>query len=112
MFLSARSAGALNFDLNLSRKVLTKSARECVPEEVSNYKAKLQAIYSFPAQLLFIDETSKDGRHAYRRYAWSKRNTPAVVKLPFRRGERVSILAALDHRGFVSWETTRGTFTR
>jgi hypothetical protein len=103
---------ALNFDLNLSRKVLTKAARECVPQEVENYKAKLEAVYSYPQQLLFIDETSKDGRHAYRRYAWSKRNTPAVVKLPFRRGNRVSILAALDYEGFVSWETTAGTFTR
>ncbi|KAJ0391409.1 hypothetical protein ATCC90586_003900 [Pythium insidiosum] len=103
---------ALNFDLNLSRKVLTKAARECVPYEVENYKAKLEAIYSYPQQLLFIDETSKDGRHAYRRYAWSKRNTPVIVKLPFRRGKRVSILAALDCQGFVSWETTPGTFTR
>jgi transposase len=58
---------ALNFDLNLSRKVLTKAARECVPQEVENYKAKLEAVYSYPQQLLFIDETSKDGRHAYRR---------------------------------------------
>ncbi|KAJ0391109.1 hypothetical protein ATCC90586_010488 [Pythium insidiosum] len=70
---------ALNFDLGLTRKVLARAARECVPQEVANYKAKLAAIYSFPEQMLFIDETSKDGRHAFRRYAWSARNTPAVV---------------------------------
>lgn len=28
----------LNFDLNLSRKVLTKAAREAAPEEIKNYK--------------------------------------------------------------------------
>ncbi|KAG6942303.1 hypothetical protein JG688_00018199 [Phytophthora aleatoria] len=103
---------ALNFDMNLSRKVLTKAARECVPKEVEVYKSKLQAIYSYPEQLLFIAETSKDGRHAYRRYAWSRRNRKAVVRLPFSRGERRSILAALDHQGLVAWTSTPGTFTR
>eukprot|EP00644_Phytophthora_capsici_P001949 jgi/Phyca11/108150/e_gw1.14.819.1 len=47
-----------------------------------------------------------------RRYAWSPRGTPAVVDLPFRRGERVSVLAAMDTTGFFAWEMTRGTFTR
>jgi DDE superfamily endonuclease len=103
---------ALHFDLGLTRKVLIKAAKECVPEEVQIYKSKLEAIYSYPEQMLFVDETSKDGRHAYRRYAWSARNVPAVVNLPFRRGKRVSILAALDCSGFVAWDTTQGTFSR
>lgn len=103
---------ALHFDMGFTRKVLTKVARECVPLEVANYKAKIEAVYSYPEQMLFLDETSKDGRHAFRRYAWSAKNKPAVVKLPFSRGKRVSILAALDHSGFVAWRTTPGTFTR
>jgi len=69
---------ALNFDLGLTRKVLTKAAREAAPAEIRNYQKKLGALYSYPAQLVFIDETSKDGRHAYRRYARSKRGTKAV----------------------------------
>lgn len=103
---------ALHFDMNMTRKILTKAARECVPQEIENYRAKLAAIYSFPEQMLFIDETSKDGRHAYRRYAWSKRNTKAIVKLPFARGNRLSILAALDYQGYVAWHTTQGTYSR
>lgn len=103
---------ALNFDLKLSRKVLTKAARECVPAEVQYFKEKLIPIYSYPEQMLFLDETSKDGRDAYRRYAWSLRNTKAVARLPLSRGKRLSILAALDVHGFVAWETTEGTFTR
>ena len=103
---------ALNFDMNLSRKVLTKAVRESVPAEVANYKAKVAAIYSYPEQLLFIDESSKDGRHAYRRYAWSTWNKKAIVKLPFSRGKRLSILAALDHKGFAAWHSTEGTYTR
>ena len=103
---------ALNFDLKLTRKVLTKAAREALPAEIRNYQAKMKCIYSYPAQLVFIDETSKDGRHAYRRYARSKQGTKAHVKLPFSRGKRVSILAALNVNGFMCWETTRDTFTR
>ncbi|KUF98289.1 hypothetical protein AM587_10003264 [Phytophthora nicotianae] len=78
---------------------------------VANYKAKLHAIYSNPQQLMFIDETSKDGRHAYRRYGWSARNTKCIVKLPFSRGKRRSIFAAVDHTGFVAWVTTEGTYS-
>ena len=103
---------ALNFDLQLTRKKLTKAAREAIPEEITTYYEKLQPIYSFPEQLVFIDETSKDGRDAFRRYARSKRGTKAVVRLPFSRGKRVSVLAALDHKGFMSWKCTEGTFTR
>ena len=38
--------------------------------------------------------------------------TKVHVKLPFSRGTRVSIFAALNVKGFIAWETTRGTFTR
>ena len=103
---------ALNFDLQLTRKVLTKAAREAAPTEIRNYQSKLRSMYHYPSQLIFIDETSKDGRHAYRRYGRSKKGTKCYVKLPFSRGARVSIFAALNVNGFMSWETTRGTFTR
>lgn len=103
---------ALKFDMGLTRKVLTKAARECVPQEVQVYKSELKAIYSFPEQLLFIDETSKDGRHAYRRYAWSRRNQKAVVKLTLSRGHQRSVLAALDHNRFAAWDSTVETYTR
>ena len=55
----------LNFDLQLSRKKLTKAAREAAPEEIHNFYDKLKPIYSFPEQLVFIDETSKDVRDAF-----------------------------------------------
>ena len=54
---------ALRFDLNLTRKVLTKRARECVPRERREYVGRLLPFYSGPDQLVFIDETSKDGRY-------------------------------------------------
>lgn len=102
----------LRFDIGLTRKVLTKRARERVSEETAVYYSKLSQYYAGPDQLVFIDETSKDGRDALRKYAWSRRNTPAIVALPFNRGERVSVLAAFDVTGFFSWECTSGTFDR
>ncbi|KAE9021312.1 hypothetical protein PR002_g12290 [Phytophthora rubi] len=54
---------ALRFDLSLTRKVLTKRARESVPRERLDYKTRLRPFYSGPDQLVFIDETSKDGRY-------------------------------------------------
>jgi hypothetical protein len=103
---------ALHLDLKLSRKVLCKAAREAVPAEIEAYRAKLIPLYSYQEQLVFIDETSKDGRHAFRRYGWSRINTKAIVHLPFRRGQRLSIMAALDVNGFIGWSSTEGTFTR
>lgn len=72
-----------------------------MPEEIDIFYKKSKPIYSYPQQLVFIDETSNDGRDAFRRYARSKRGSKAVVRLPFSRGKRVSILAALSHEGFM-----------
>ena len=35
-----------------------------------------------------------------------------MVRLPFSRGKSVSVVAALNIKGFFAWESTRGTFTR
>ena len=103
---------ALRHDMKVSRKVLEKRARESVPSQLREFYFKLQPFYSFPEQLVFIDETSKDGRDALRRYGWSRINQPSVVHQPFARGNRVSVLAAFDTTGFFAWTTTDGTFTR
>lgn len=102
----------LRHDLSLTRKVLTRRAREARPLEIQNYFDKLAPFYSYPDQLVFIDETSKDARSAVRKYAWSKRGTPAVVALPNSRGKRVSVLASFSTTGFLSWISTSGTYDR
>ena len=103
---------ALRFDLNLTRKRLTKHAREARNEDVLFYYKSLSCFYSFPKQLVFVDETSKDGRSSMRQYAWSLRGAQALVNVAFRRGKRVSILAALSTNGFLAWGLTSGTFDR
>jgi transposase len=53
---------ALRFDLGLTRKVLTKRAAESLPRERKEFLSPLSPFYGGPDQLVFIDETSKDGR--------------------------------------------------
>ncbi|KAJ0390669.1 hypothetical protein P43SY_010618 [Pythium insidiosum] len=102
----------LQSELKLTRKVLERRAREAAPMEILTYKAKLAAFYTYPEQLIFIDETAKKGVDAMRKYAWAPRGKKAIVQVPFRKGSRVSVLAACDTRGFVAWVTTDGTFSR
>src|SRR5512133_961216 len=83
-----------------------------MPLQLKEYYYELGALYSYPEQLIFIDETSKDGRDALRRYGWSRINTPSIAHEPFSRGNQVSALAAFDTSGFCAWECTEGTFTR
>ncbi|OWZ06494.1 Transposase [Phytophthora megakarya] len=80
---------ALNFDLNISRKVLCKAEREEIAAQIRIYKGNLLPLYSYAVQLVFPDKTSKDGRHAFRLCAWSCRNTKAIVPLSFRLGTLV-----------------------
>ncbi|KAE8978734.1 hypothetical protein PR002_g24628 [Phytophthora rubi] len=102
----------LKFDLGFSRKVLERRAREAVPREIEDFLAKMKCWYKYPEQLVFVDETSKNGLDSMRRYAWSARGERAVVRVPFSRGKRISILVACDVSGFLSWNCTRGTYTR
>ena len=90
--------------------MLEKRAREAADFELQDYYRKLRPFYSSPDQLVFVDETSKDGRDSIRKYAWSKRNTRAIVELPFSRGQRVSALAAFSTSGFLSWGYVDGKY--
>ncbi|OWZ05836.1 Transposase, partial [Phytophthora megakarya] len=61
----------LKFGLGLSRKVIERRAREAVPREISVFMSKIKCWYTYPEQLLFVDETSKNDLDCVRRYAWA-----------------------------------------
>ncbi|KAG3108027.1 hypothetical protein PI124_g8111 [Phytophthora idaei] len=67
--------------------------------------------YIYPEQLLFVDETSKNGLDCARRYLWAKRGERAIVRTPFARGERVSTLAACGF-AYNSWHIYKAGFHR
>jgi hypothetical protein len=103
---------ALRHDLKLTRKKMEKRAREAIPQERTDFLFRLAPFYLYPEQLVFVDETSMDGRSAVRQYAWSAIGTPAIVSLQFQRGQRISTLAAYGNSGFMAWKHTKGTFSR
>ncbi|OWZ13755.1 hypothetical protein PHMEG_00012869 [Phytophthora megakarya] len=53
----------LRFDLGLTCKTLTKRAIDYLPRERAEFVQRLSPYYSGPDQLVFVDETSKDGRY-------------------------------------------------
>jgi hypothetical protein len=58
---------ALRHDFKLSRKCLEKRAKESIFQQLREFYMKLSEMYSYPEQLIFIDESSKDGRDCLRR---------------------------------------------
>jgi hypothetical protein len=101
----------LRKDCGLTRKILTRRAKEATPKVLQNFYDKLHSFYSYPDQVIF-DETSKDARSALRKYAWSKRNTPAYVELTAGKSKRVSVLASFTAKGFMAWRAIEGTYDR
>ncbi|CAD6963061.1 unnamed protein product [Tilletia controversa] len=61
-------------------------------------------------QLVFADETSYDARDAVRFRARSTRNSHARLKRPYRRGGRLSCIAALSADGLFAPWAVRGAF--
>ena len=78
-----------------------------------NYKRNdnLRAICSYSEQLLFIDETSKDGLDAFRFCAHSNNGARVVVRVLFNRGHRVSVFSDLACNVFISWTRIEGTYS-
>lgn len=87
-------------------------AKEASAREQIAYSDRLKPWYWNPEQLVFCDETSKDGRSVARRYGRSKIGQACIATETFSRGKRLSVLAALDITGFIGWGHTDNTFDR
>ena len=67
------------------------------------YWQAMNAELWFPGQLIFIDETSKDGRTLRRSHGRAHKGTRIVRRETILRGRRFSILGVLSIGGFVDW---------
>jgi transposase len=95
---------------NISRKKLKIIASERDEDARLDFIRRM-ANYD-PAQLRFIDETSKNEKTTTRRYGRSKRNRRAVRRAKFVRGRRVSAVACLTLDGIVSKRVVEGSLDR
>lgn len=102
-------------DVQMSRSALDRNLRDCgltykllhkcAAERDEGLRAEFRAYATAnwaAEQLVFVDESSKDDRTIYRHYGRSFSGTEADVHYPFARGQRYSIIAALDVDGYVN----------
>jgi len=62
-----------------------------------------------PEMLVFVDESGTDRRDAMRRFGYSLRGRPCIVKSLLARGKRVSVIAALAVDSVLDFYFTHGT---
>lgn len=60
-------------------------------------------------QLVFVDESSKDGRTIARRYGQARSGERAIEEFNHDRGERWSILLALSLEGYIALRIVEGS---
>ncbi|KAG7096475.1 hypothetical protein E1B28_003906 [Marasmius oreades] len=88
-------------ELGLHRKLIRKIASQrdealrtsWLDHIIQNYTAE---------QMVFVDESSKDGRTIARRYGRAQRGETPEEIMSFKRGDRYSILAALALSGYIA----------
>ena len=68
--------------------------------DVSLYEANM---------LVFVDETGVDRRDSLRKYGYSIRGKPQQSRQCFTRGERISVIAAMNTKGILALKVVRGT---
>lgn len=86
-----------------SLKKMRKFASERDEAERNVYWAEMTQLVWFPAQLVFIDETSKDGRTLRRSHGRSLTGAEIQQRETILRGRRISILGVFTVSGFIDW---------
>ena len=95
-------------DLNITYKALRKAAQE--RDEVAREEFRQYAKDNWVAeQLVFVDESSKDNRTIYRHFGRAPSGQRAVSHIPFLRGTRFSLIAALTTDGYMSMRAVEGS---
>lgn len=105
----SRSALAAHLrDVGLSRKRLRKVAAERDEERRTDWQATVQANLRAD-QVVALDETSKDDRTIYRHYGRAPRGQRATMRVPFKRGQRWSVVAGLSIEGYEAYRAVPGS---
>lgn len=95
-------------DLGITYKRLRKAAKE--RDEEAREEFRQYARQNWVAeQLVFVDETSKDNRTIYRHYGRAVNGRRAVSHMPFSRGTRYSLVAALSTDGYMCMRAVEGS---
>ena len=94
----------------ITLKKVEKVASERDPLKVADYIRRISRYTQ--EQLVFVDECSKDDRTCFRQYGRGPSGQTVTVRGPFIRGDRYSLLPALDVNGIFAYKTVKGSFTK
>lgn len=97
--------------LNITTKGTSVRALERDDMKRALYMNRIGDLVTDPNQLMFGDEAAKDERTTGRRKGWSERGTRCVVRKPFVRGKRYSILPILTLDGIIAHDIFEGSVT-
>lgn len=97
-------------DCAISYKRLRRAAAEHDEDLVTEWRQVYQKSYT-AAQILWIDETSKDDRTVYRHFGHSIIGTHAIIPANFIRGVQYSLVAALGLGGYAASRVVHGSVT-
>jgi transposase len=97
--------------LHFSRKHVSIKALERNDRERSAYMNKIGDIITDPAQLIFIDEASRNKKNPTRKIGWSLKGKRCIQRRCFVRGQRFSILPALTMDGIIAHDILPGSIT-
>src|SRR4051812_42079879 len=96
-------------DIGLTHKVVKRNASQQDEEAQVMWHQDIAANFSWE-QIIFLDESSKDGQTFYCRFGCALRGERAVEEVPFEHGERWSILPALSLDGYIAVWAISGSF--
>jgi transposase len=110
LVLSRSEVSRLLKDTNQTYKRLRKAAAERDEEERTHWRNEIQAGL-LADMCVCVDETSKDNRTIFRRFGHAPAGQCAILRAPFGRGQRWSIVAALTVDGYIAYEAMEGSVT-
>jgi transposase len=106
--ISKTSIHTIIRDCALTYKILRKAAAER-DDEARRLFIEHATTHWVAAQMIFVDESSKDDRTIYRHYGRAPAGQRAITPAQFVRGERYSIVAALATEGYTGVRVVPGS---
>ena len=95
-------------ELGLTTKIMQRAAAERDEDLRTAWRQDITVNFSAD-QLVFIDESSKDGRTIFRKYGRAAAGQPATQTVSLNRGQRYSILPALSLDGYMTVRVVEGS---
>jgi transposase len=95
-------------ELNLTRKIMRRAALE--RDDALRAAWLEDTILRYTAdEIVFLDESSKDGHTAFRKYGRAPRGERPVIQESLDRGTRYSILPAITVNGYIAVRVVEGS---